>query len=153
SFLYKKLREMARRFFVRKKGQSLMSSDFVGEAYIRLRDQRNLATATRDEFLAAAAVTMERVLLDHLKAKEADKRPPSWRRVSLEGSKLIGKASEVDFLDLHDALERLAEKSARAAQVVRMRFFAGATVEEVARYLKVGPRTVANDWKFAKAWL
>lgn len=134
-------------------GHTLQPSDLVNEAFIVLRRQHNLDIAERSNFLAAAATTIRRILVDYARRKKAEKRGgPDAKKANLTVS-MMGVGDEVDVIAIHDALNVLAEESERAAQVVEMRFFGGLTNEEISAQLKISVRTVNNDWKFAKVWL
>ena len=134
-------------------GHTLQPSDLVNEAFIVLRRQHNLDVADRSNFIAAAATTIRRILVDYARRKNAEKRGgPDAKKANLSVS-MIGGGDDVDVIAIHDALKALAEESKRAEQVVELRFFGGLTNEEVAEQLDISVRTVNNDWKFAKVWL
>jgi RNA polymerase sigma-70 factor (ECF subfamily) len=103
--------------------------------------------------LAAAAQAMRRILVDHARARQAEKRGDHWVKVSLTGMDAGTDGSELEILALNDALEGLKQQSERVAAVVEMRYFGGLSVEEIAVSLGVSTRTVTGDWKFARAWL
>jgi RNA polymerase sigma-70 factor (ECF subfamily) len=118
-----------------------------------LEHQHNLDGASKGEFLAAAARTMRRILVDHARARQADKRGNQWARVTLTGLDAASVDPELEVLALNEALEKLKQESERIAAVVELRYFGGLTVEETASSLGVSLRTVAGDWAFARAWL
>jgi RNA polymerase sigma-70 factor, ECF subfamily len=111
--------------------------------------------AGRSHFFFAAAEAMRRILIDHARARAGPRRGGGRRRVPLHNV-LDLAAAEEDFpeiLALDDALSRLEKMSERVGAVVRLRFYAGLSIEEVARTLDVSPRTVKADWTYARAWL
>jgi RNA polymerase sigma factor (TIGR02999 family) len=110
----------------------------------------------KTHFFAIGARVMRRLLVDHARERGALKRGAGWQRVTLSGvfGKPPGGALGPErLLDLHAALERLAELDEREAKVVSLRFFGGLTVEQVAEVLEISRRTVENEWRHAQAWL
>ena len=109
----------------------------------------------RSHFVAIAARLIRQILVNHAHAHRAAKRGGGKERITLQEDQhtpLI-RSSGVDLLDLEEALSQLATMDERQSRVVELRFFGGLTVEEAASVLEVSPRTVENDWQFAKAWL
>ena len=132
---------------------TLQPTALVNEAYLVLNRQRNIDIHDRSQFLAAASTTIRRILVDHARKRNAEKRGGlAGKRIPLHVS-LAGYANDVDVLSINDALDALAKNSERAARVVELRFFGGMTGEEIADTLGVSLRTVNNDWAFSKAWL
>ncbi len=135
---------------------TLQPTALVHEAYFRLVDQSRVDWKGRTHFLAVAGLEMRRILLDHGRAKKRLKRggdkPPA---VELHEDMLAGKTDvdPADVLALEEALNELAQLDERHAQVVRLRFYSGLTVEEVAAELGVSPKTIEKDWRMARAWL
>lgn len=125
----------------------------VNEAYLRLVDAKAVAWQDRAHFLAVAARTMRRILVDHARARHAQKRGGLEARVSFDKALVVTKAPDEDFVALDDALNALARFDERKSQVIDLRFFGGLSVEETACVLKVSPETVMRDWRLAKAWL
>ena len=136
-------------------GHTLQPTALVHEAYLRLVDQRRIVWKNRAQFLGVAAEMMRRILVDRARARRAAKRSGGWSRVTLDG--LVAArgsgASEVDILDLDDAMTRLAEFDPRGARVAELRFFAGLKLRETAEVLGVSMATVERDWQAARAWL
>ena len=95
---------------------------------------------------------MRRILVDHSRRRGTQKRGGAERRVPLDPNLVAGNA-DVDFDDLNEALNRLAELDPRQAKIVELRYFGGLTIEEVAEVMAIAPSTVKRDWQFAKAWL
>jgi RNA polymerase sigma factor (TIGR02999 family) len=115
-------------------------------------DVWNRAT-NRAYLFAAAARTIRRVLADHARRRNAQKRSGGWRRLPIDH--LLGCYADenLDLIELHEALERLEELNDRAAQVVTLRFFGGLTVWEVADHLGISVATAESDFRFARAWI
>lgn len=140
---------------------TLQSSELVHEAYMRLGPADGTRWESRGQFFAAAAEAMRRILIDRARARgrqkrggDADGRPA--RRLSLDLAEVAALADDDDpdtVLALDHAIGRLAEQDARVAEIVRLRFYAGLSVEEVAEVLETSTRTVLRDWAFARAWL
>jgi RNA polymerase sigma factor (TIGR02999 family) len=125
----------------------------VHDAYMKLREQRNIDPADRSQMMAAGATIIRRLLVDYARARKAQKRGGSEdRQIPLHIS-VADSASQIDILELNDALETLARKNVRAAQVVELKFFGRLSGDEIAEQLGVSLRTINNDWRFAKAWL
>src|SRR5688572_32727921 len=152
--VYAELRRLAASYLRRERpGHTLQPTALVHEAYMRLLDQRQIDWTNRAQFMGLAAVMMRRVLVNHARDRVADKRGGGAEHVPLTlAGEGIG-AAEVNLLDLHDALDGLAEVDQRKAQIVELKFFGGLTTEEIAGTLQVSAATVERDWKFARAWL
>jgi RNA polymerase sigma factor (TIGR02999 family) len=153
--VYDTLRQMARAQMQHERvNHTLQATAVVNEAYMRLLDQRQLKAADRNAFLAAAANTVRRILVDHARGKHRQKRGGEWEKLEITHIDLPGReADPLDIVALDDALTRLSELSERAAKVVELRYFGGLSVEATAEALHVSPRTVADDWVTARAWL
>jgi RNA polymerase sigma-70 factor (ECF subfamily) len=170
--LYDELRALAGAFFRNERKQhTLQPTALVHEAWLRLAKSEAITLGDRTSFLVVASITMRRILVEHARRRDADKRGGGWTRVALEegqgasssslssssGSSFASASSsaalEVDVLAVHEALEELASLSERQARIVEMRWFGGLTVPEIATILGLVPRTVEKDWTMAKAWL
>jgi RNA polymerase sigma-70 factor (ECF subfamily) len=153
--LYDELRRQAALSMRRKRsgGETLQTTALVLEAFIRLAGARQVDWQDRRHFLAVAARTMRRVLVDAARARDSAKRGARAVHVPLESDVEAGGPSPVDLVALDRALESLATFDARKVQVVELRFFAGLTVEETAQVLEVAPDTIARDWRMARTWL
>jgi RNA polymerase sigma factor (TIGR02999 family) len=123
------------------------------EAFLRLADQRQVRWEDRTRFLAAAAGTMRRVLLDHVRRRRAAKRRAEWRPLTLDDAVGGVALPDEELLALDEALVQLAAWAPRLAQVVECRYFAGMTEAEIAAALDVAERTVRRDWVKARGWL
>lgn len=152
--VYQELHRIARRYMAGERvGHSLQATALVNEAFVRLLDGKAVAWNDRAHFLAVSARVMRRILVDHARARNYDKRGGGLARVSFDEALLITNAEHPDFVALDDALAALATFDERKSRVVEMRFFGGLTVEETATVLNVSPATVMGDWRFAKAWI
>jgi RNA polymerase sigma-70 factor (ECF subfamily) len=154
AILYEELRRQAARFLRRKQaGDNLETTALVHEAFIRLANANRVDWQDRRHFLAVAARSMRRVLVDAARARETAKRGAGAALVPVDSSVDADVPSPVDLIALDRALERLAGLDPRKVQVVELRFFGGLTVEETAGVLEVAPDTVARDWRMARTWL
>ena len=153
--IYDQLRELARAYLAReRRDHTLRPTDLVHEAYLRLSTRRDGEWRDRQEFFAAAARTIRRVLINHAKARASLKRGgPRPARVPLEDAPLIEPGATTDLLALDEALERLFELDPRQGRIVELKFFGGLTHQEVAGVLDVSPRTVDGEWALARSWL
>ena len=134
---------------------TLQPTALVHEAFLRLANQRKLEEKSRSEMLAVGAKLMRRVLVDHARRKKADKRGGGRGKVLLtdEVSLSVSPQDPIDIVVMDDLIQTLGDSSDRAAKVVELRFFGGLTTDEIADSIGVSPRTVDNDWKFARAWI
>ena len=160
--VYAELRAIAHaRLRGERAGITLQSTELVHEAYLRLNPGDGPRWESRGQFFAAAAEAMRRILIDRARARgrrkrggDAAGRPAA--KMSLDLAEAAALADDDDpetILALDRAIERLAQEDERAAQIVRLRFYAGLTVEEAAEVLDTSARTVLRDWAFARAWL
>lgn len=154
--VYDELRTLARQRFRRERsGHTLQSTALVHEAWLRLAGQTQVQWQNRSHFLAVAATAMRRVLVDHARRSQSDKRGGDAVHLSLTAAEGVahGNADVLDVLDLEDALAALAQDHPEHASIVEMRFFGGMTALEVAEATGVTERTVERKWRFARAWL
>jgi RNA polymerase sigma-70 factor, ECF subfamily len=156
TLVYDELRSRAAQYMRRqRKGDSMQATGLVHEAFVRLHNARQVDWNDRHHFLAIAARTMRRVLVDLARAKASAKR--GGRQVHVTFDEHIaapepGHAS-LDLVALDDALEALGAIDARKVRVVELRFFAGLSVKATADALAVSADTVARDWRMARSWL
>jgi RNA polymerase sigma factor (TIGR02999 family) len=134
-------------------GHSLQATALVNEVYVRLVDGKSVEWHDRAHFLAVAARVMRRVLVDHARTRQYQKRGGGAAHVTFDEALAVTSEPLQDFVALDDALGALAAFDERKSRVIEMRFFGGLTVEETATVLKVSPDTVMRDWRLAKAWL
>ena len=134
-------------------GHTLQTTALVNELYLKLVDQRQAKWQNRAHFFAVAAQLMRRILVDHARTVNAEKRGGGMVRTTLEEAVEVCADRTVEFLVLDEALTRLARVSARQAQVIELRYFGGMNVEEMAGLLGVSPATISRDQRTAEAWL
>ncbi|HWJ56499.1 MAG TPA: ECF-type sigma factor [Vicinamibacterales bacterium] len=155
--VYAELRRMADRQLRRERSDhTLQPTAVVHEAFLRLVDQRRVSWQNRAHFFAVAARLMRRVLVDHARAHQAEKRGGLARRIPLEDWNAGQQPPRVDLVDLVDldaALDRLSALDPDQARVVELRFFGGLTVEETAEVVGASSATVKRDWHSARAFL
>ena len=148
------LRRLARRLMAGEHvGHTLQTTALVNEAYLRLVDLRKMGWQDRGHFLGMSARLMRRILVDHARVRQAQKRGGDQQRVPLEEAASVSTEGAVDLIAMDDALDALARVDGRKAQVVEMRFFGGLSIEETAEALGVSPETIKRDWRVAKVWL
>lgn len=153
-FVYPELRRIARQYMRRENKQhTLQTSALINEAYLRLVDQQTVVWQDRAHFFAVAAQVMRHILIDHARRYAYAKRGAGAQRITLDGvvTAAVGRAAE--FVELDEALRRLAEIDPRKEKIVELRFFGGLTVEETSEVLGVSAITVKRDWRSARAWL
>lgn len=153
--VYTELRRIADGYVRRERAKSVQATDLVHEAYLRLANERHPRWQNRTHFLAIAAISMRRLLVERARARGAAKRGGGQFQVTLDDALLgeVGGASPIDVIAVDTALEKLAQLDAQQARIVEMRFFGGLSVEETAEALSISPATVKRHWTIAKAWL
>lgn len=152
--VYSELHRQADRLLRRESpGHTLQTTALVHEAYLRLVDQRQADWQNRAQFFGIAGQLMRRILVDHFRRHQADKRGGGAAQVTLDESAVETSGTDVDLLALDDALTRLAALDAQAARVVELRYFTGLNIEETADALGISPATVKREWAMARAWL
>lgn len=134
-------------------GQTLSATALVHEAYLRLAGPREVPWAGRAHFYAAAAESMRRILIDRARSRGSRERAKRHWHDARDLADLATSVESDEILAFDDALTRLEGVDASAAQVVRLRFFAGLSVDQTAAALGISPRTVDREWAFARAWL
>jgi RNA polymerase sigma factor (TIGR02999 family) len=151
--VYDELRALARRALARENGpRTIEATALVHEAYLRLLGDSHVEIQDRGHFFAVAARVMRNILVDHARARNAQRRGGGVRPVELADQTGTG-GPDIDLLSLDEALARLEAVDRRKCQVVEMKFFAGLTEQEIASVLGVGRATVERDWAFARSWL
>jgi RNA polymerase sigma-70 factor, ECF subfamily len=153
--IYAECRRIAARQLRRERREhTLDPTDLVHELYLRLVDQRRATWENRAHFYGVAAQIMRRILVDHARARHAQKRGGSAIFVSLGAvADTPAESSVADVLAIDAALDRLAAQDAEQVRIIELRFFAGLTVEETAYVVGRSARTVKREWSLAKAWL
>lgn len=154
SVVYQELHRLAHHYMKRESpGHTLQTSALVNEAFVRLVDQKNVRWQNRAHFFGIAAQMMRRILVDYARSQNYAKRGGGARQVSLDDGLIVSDERSAEVVNVHEALERLAEFDGRKSQIVELRFFGGLSIEETAEVLAVSPGTVMRDWTLAKAWL
>ncbi len=152
--VYDELHALAAVLMLReRRDHSLQPTALVHEAYLKLIDQSRVDWRDRAHFLSVAAEAIRRILVDHARGKARLKRGGGRQRLTLDDEIVASFDRTVDLLALDEALERLAERNARQAKIVELRFFGGLTIDEVADMLDMGTASVERDWRYARAVL
>ena len=152
--IYDELRKLAANYLRRERpDHTLQPTALVHEAYLRLVDQTRVNWQNRAHFFGVAAQIMRRLLVDHARKHNAEKRGQDFQKLSLDENidRAVERSSELIALD--DALKALAEFDEQKARLVELRYFGGLSIEETADVLGVTPTTIKRHWRFAKAWL
>lgn len=152
--VYDELRRIASQQFKGERGgHTLQATAVVHEAYLRLSGQKGLSFPSRSHFFAFAAHLIRRILVDHARHHNREKRGGGWERLTLSEAGVFLPRQGTDLESLDDALSRLERLDPQKAAVVELRFFGGLTLDETAEQLGISPETVSRQWRRAKAWL
>lgn len=153
--VYEELRKLAAaRMANEAVGHTLQPTALVHEAWLRLAgNDSQIQFANRAHFFAAAADAMRRILIDRARRKGSQKRGGHWERVDLDKVEFASDADDDTLLLVNEALDKLAQEQLQAAEIVKLRFFAGLTLEEAGQVLGFTERTAKRHWAFARAWL
>ncbi len=153
--VYEELRRLAAARLAREKpGQTLQATALVHDAYIRLVDSEKARHwNSRGHFFSAAAEAMRRILVESARHKARVKQGGDVQRLDIELGELLAPETSDDLLALDEALDRLAENDSQAAELVKLRYFAGLTIPQAAEALGISPRKADMLWSFARAWL
>ena len=152
--VYGEMRAVAARALRGERGDhTLEPTALVHEAYLRMVGGENVPWQNRAHFLGCAARVMRNILVDHARARRAEKRGGGGHKVTLTDALGLAEERDLDLVALDDALRGLAAVDPELARVVELRYFGGLNEEEVAEVLGVSERTVRRGWTMAKAWL
>jgi RNA polymerase sigma factor (TIGR02999 family) len=153
--VYTELRRLADAYVRHERAKSVQATDLVHEAFLRLQKERAPQWRDRTHFLAIAAISMRRLLVERARARGASKRGGGQVQVTLDEKLLADDRAEreLDLIALDRALEHLATLDPQQARIVELRFFGGLSVDETAEALSISPATVKRHWTIAKAWL
>ena len=152
--VYAPLRDIAQRHLQRERGDhTLQPTALVNELYLRLVDQRRVEWNDRAHFFAVAAQVMRRILVDHARRRNSDKRGGGVAPLTIDAALDVAAAQQLDIVALDTALESLAAVDPQQARIVELRFYGGLTIEETARALGISAATVSREWTMARAWL
>ncbi len=149
--VYAELRQLARAKMAREQpGHTLQPTALVHEAWMRLGDQR---FENRAHFFGAAAEAMRRILVEAARRKHALRRGGRQGRLEANEIEIVAPVPDDELLALHEVLDRLAEHDAEKAELVKLRYFVGLSIEETATALGISERTAKRHWTYARAWL
>ncbi len=152
--VYQELRQLAaQRMKQEKPGQTLQATALVHEAYIRLVGAENQNWNSRGHFFAAAAEAMRRILIENARRKKRLKHGGDRQKVDLDQAKLPIDGPSDDLIALDEALEKLSQKDKVKAELVKLRYFAGLTIEQAANILGISRSTADEHWAYARSWL
>jgi RNA polymerase sigma factor (TIGR02999 family) len=153
--VYDELRQLAaQKLSQEKAGQTLQATALVHEAYLRLVGKDGGPQWDgRGHFFAAAAEAMRRILVENARRKQRHKHGGALDRVELAEELLPFENTDEDILAVHEALEQLTQHDPPTAELVKLHFFAGLTLEQAAELLNISPRTAYRNWSYARAWL
>ena len=153
--VYDELRQLAAQKMARESpGQTLQPTALVHEAWLRLGGDRQPAWQNRAHFFGAAAEAMRRILIDRARSRQALRHGGGQERIDVDDLELAAAAAnDNQLLAVHDALDKLATQDPRKAELVKLRYFAGMTIEEAALALGISEPTAKRWWTFARTWL
>jgi RNA polymerase sigma factor (TIGR02999 family) len=152
--VYEELRRLAASKMAQEApGQTLQATALVHEAWLRLVGANQSRFANRAHFFSAAAEAMRRILIDRARRKLTARHGGGFARVDLEDQDLAAPDADRQLLAVHEVLDNLASEHPAQAEVVKLRYFAGMTNEEIAQVLGVSIATVKNYWTFARSWI
>ena len=152
--VYEELRRLAAAKMAQEKpGQTLQATALVHEAWLKLAGSDQQQWRGRSHFFGAAAEAMRRILIDKARQKASLKRGADQSPDELHESAIEATAPTDEILAVHDALDALSAEDATAAEVVKLRYFVGMTIPEIAEALEISPRSADRHWQFARAWL
>jgi RNA polymerase sigma factor (TIGR02999 family) len=156
SFVYDELRALAAAKLARERpGHTLQPTALVHEAWLRLGGEAQPAWQNRRHFFAAAAEAMRRVLIENARRRHAARRGSAAPHVALDGTGLevAAPVPDEDLIRLHEVLDRLAIEDSRKAELVKLRYFVGLSIKDVADVLGISKRSADREWAYARAWL
>ena len=152
--VYNELRQLAAQQMAwERPGQTLQATALVNEAYLRLMGGGDVPWANRRHFFAAAAEAMRRILIDRARRRLSRGKAGFAEREDLKESRIVAASPSEEMLAVHEALDRLAAEDGQAGELVKLRYFAGMTLQEAARVLGLSLRNTERLWAFARAWL
>jgi RNA polymerase sigma factor (TIGR02999 family) len=152
--VYQELRQLAAQKLSREApGQTLQATALVHEAYLKLVRIKGHEWQGRTHFFAASAEAMRRILIDNARRKRRFKRGGDHEKISLDEAQAAIEAPSDDVIAVNEALGRLAETDEQKAELVKLRYFAGLTLDQAAAVLGISRTTARRHWTYAKAWL
>lgn len=152
--IYAEVHKLAHRHLRReRRDHTLQSTALVHEAWLRLIDQKQAKWRDRAHFFAVSGQMMRRILVDHARAQQRDKRGGGAQLLVLDEAIDLPRQRSLELIALDDALQDLARLDARQSHVIELRFFAGLSIDETAEALGISKATVNRDWITGRAWL
>jgi len=152
--VYDELRRIAsHKMAAESPGHTLQATALVHEAWLRLAGPQESTWENRAHFFAAAAEAMRRILVEHARRRQSQKRGAGAERLEFDESNLILAAPPDELLAVNEALDTLAREDNQAAELVKLRYFVGMTMEEAANAMNLPKRTAESVWTYARAWL
>ena len=152
--VYEELRQRAAAYLRRERPvHTLQATALVHEAYLKLVDQKRARWNDRAHFCAVSARVMRRVLIEHARGRNAEKRGGKQEKLYLDETRELMQERAPDLIALDDALQAFSSSYPREGEVVEMKFFGGLKAHEIAGVLAVSEKTVLRDWNFARLWL
>jgi RNA polymerase sigma factor (TIGR02999 family) len=152
--VYEELRRLAAfKMAQQPPGQTLQATALVHEAWLKLVGAENPTFKNRSHFFSAAAEAMRHILIDRARRKQTQRHGGRFERVEFDEFEIAAPSPDDQMLAIHESLEKFAVAYPLQAEVVKLRYFAGMTNEEVAQLLSISVRSVNNYWDFARAWL
>lgn len=152
--VYEPLRAIAGRHLNHEReGHTLQPTALVHELYLKLVGQRRVAWNDRAHFFAVAAQVMRRILVDHARRRNSEKRGGDVVSVTIGAAGDLAASENFDVIAVDAALEKLETIFPQQARIVELRFYAGLTIDETAAVLAISPATVSREWTMARAWL
>ena len=153
ALVYEELRSIARRKMGGERADHILQTTaLVNEAYLRMVGREQQDWEGRRHFLGAAAESMRRILVDQARSRDRLKRGGGWKRAPIDPA-AVAIEQDPDLLALDEALDAFSSIDERKSLVVKLRYFVGLSIEEIAEVLQVSPRTVKEDWRVARLWL
>ncbi|MGZ5005253.1 MAG: sigma-70 family RNA polymerase sigma factor, partial [Chthoniobacterales bacterium] len=152
--VYEELRRRARDYLRRERSDhTLQATALVHEAYLRMVDDKKVSWESRAHFYGIAARVMRRILVDHARAHQTQKRGGLAQKFTLDEARALPCENTNDILALDGVLQNLARTYPRKSNVVELKFFGGLETKEISKILQISEKTVLRDWNFAKLWL
>ena len=152
--VYQELRQLAaQKISQERPGHTLQATALVHEAYLRLVEPEAQGFGSRAHFFGAAAEAMRRILIENARRKLRIKRGRDHQKVELSAEDMVAHSPSLDLIALDEALTELNEQDQIKAELVKLRYFGGLTLEEAAQVLEISPTTAGRHWNYARAWL
>jgi RNA polymerase sigma factor (TIGR02999 family) len=151
--VYQELRILAAQKMSREgSGQTLQATALVHEAWLRVGSEAQ-TWQNRAHFFGAAAEAMRRILIDRARSRKAERHGAALERVAMDDVEIEAPAPEYELVEVHEVLDRFAQHDPQKAELVKLRYFAGLTIEEAAEVIGVSSATAKRMWVYARAWL